>query len=120
MLSTMKSELLFELEKEIAGLLLEKLEKMEITPERASRISKFVLSFLPENLTDEQVKNLIPKLDDQFFELSGIVLNHTKDYEKDKGEAVKEIEGLLKQGEINEAQKLMTNYLQTKRIVNTK
>ena len=45
--------------------------KMEITPERASQISQFVLSFLPENLTEEQIQSLIPKLDDHFFELSG-------------------------------------------------
>jgi len=41
--------LLFQVEQEIAKLLLIKLEKFDITFDRASQIAKFILSHLPEN-----------------------------------------------------------------------
>jgi len=74
--------LLFQVEQEIAKLLLIKLEKFDITFDRASQIAKFILSHLPENLTDEQVMKIIPSLDDQFFELSELVHKHMLGYEE--------------------------------------
>ena len=59
--------LLFQLEQDIANLLLDKLEDFELSFERASKIAKFVLSHLPENLTDAQVMEILPSLDDEFF-----------------------------------------------------
>jgi len=48
-MSDQTSSLLFQVEQEIAKLLLVKLEKFDITFERASQIAKFILSHLPEN-----------------------------------------------------------------------
>lgn len=68
-----RKTLLFKLEQDIAKLLLDKLEHFEISFERASQIAKFILSHLPENLTDDQVRKILPSLDDEFVELVGIV-----------------------------------------------
>ena len=72
-MSNQTNKLLFQLEQEVAQLLLTYLEKFNITFERASQIAAFILAHLPENMTDEQVMKILPSLDDEFIELAGIV-----------------------------------------------
>lgn len=92
-----KNNLLFQLEQEIAKLPVTKLEHFEISFERASQIANFILAHLPDNLTDEQVALIIPSLDDEFTELSGIVYKHLLDYEeKYKNEAAENVQDLIK------------------------
>jgi len=107
--------LLFQLEQEIANLLLDKLEDFELSFERASKIAKFVLSHLPESLTDEQVMKILPSLDDEFFELAGIVYKHLSKYEeKYKDEMVDKVEDLIKHRHFEEANKLASDYFKRK------
>ena len=107
--------LLFQLEQEIANLLLDKLEDFELSFERASKIAKFVLSHLPENLTDEQVMGILPSLDDQFFELAGIVHKHLSGYEdKYKDEVTEKVEDLIKHKHFEEASQLVSDYFKRK------
>lgn len=92
-----RNNTVIQLEQEIALLLLDKLEHFEISFERASQIAGFILAHLPENLTDEQLKNLLPALDDEFFELAGIVHKHMLEYEeKYKTEQIKNVQEILK------------------------
>lgn len=87
----MISNKLFLLEQEIASFLLNALEMDQITLERASEISKYILHALPDNITDEQIDKILPFLNDQF-----------------------EAERLIHEGKIQEATKLMNNYIQQK------
>lgn len=72
----MTSKKLFDLQKETALFLLDKIEKLEITPERAAKIARHVSSLLKPNLTDEEVISLIPQLDKDLPELSVITQHH--------------------------------------------
>ena len=114
-----KYTLLLKIEKEIAELLLNKLEHLDISLERASQIARFVLKALPVGLTNEQVQGIIPKLDDEFFELSGIVNKHMQEYEEEnKPIVLDEVHKLTKQGQFDEASKLMKDYFV--KVANTK
>ncbi len=106
---------LFELEKEIARMLLVKLEHLDISLERASAIARFVLAHLPDDFTDEQVEKIIPSLDDEFWELSEIVHNHMQEYEEKYKQKVEgEIEDLIKHRHFEEAGKLAKDYFTNK------
>ena len=103
--------LLTQIENEIARLLEEKLDKLEITPERATEISRFVLKTLPPNLTDAQVQAIIPSLDDHFTELASIVHKHMIEYEQaHKDLVLAKSRILLKKGHLGEASDLMKAY----------
>lgn len=107
--------LLFNLEKDIVNLLLDKLESYNITLDRASQIAKFVLIHLPDNLTDEQIKKIIPSLDDEFIELAGVVHKYMDDFDqKYKEETVKKMENLIKHKHFEEANNLVKAYLEKK------
>lgn len=107
--------LLFEVEQEIAKLLLIKLEHFEITFYRASQIAKFILAHLPENLSDAQVKQIIPSLDDEFYELAGIVHNHMLDFEqKYKEDEIKNLQELLKHEHFQQTSRHVSDYINRK------
>ena len=72
----MNDNLLKNIETQIAEFLVGRLERANITLERASEIARFVLESLPEDLSDEEVEQIIPKLDDEFVELSGLIHNY--------------------------------------------
>lgn len=111
----MISPKLYQLEKEIATIVLEKLEREEITVVRAAQISKYVLHALPDTLTDEQIEKIIPTLDDKFTELAGIVLNHLKDKENlSTNQTVDEAQKLIHENKLQEAINLMNNHIQQK------
>ena len=111
-LDDQKKTLLFQVEKEIAKLLIDKLQHYQLSLERASQIAKFTLVHLPENLTDEQVMQIVSSLDDQYYELAGVVYKHMSEYEeKYKVKATSQIEELIKHKHFDEANKLMNDYL---------
>jgi hypothetical protein len=58
---------------------------------------------------------IIPKLDDEFYELATVVAKHLQDYEnKFKDKTVNAVEKLVKQGKLQEAESLMEKYFQQK------
>lgn len=110
---TNNQPLLFRVEKEISELLLAKMEHLEVSLDRASKIAKFVLHVLPEGLSDEQIQQIIPKLDDEFFELSEIVNEHIKEYEEKYGPVIMEkVHELTRHRDFDEASRLMKEYLE--------
>ena len=112
-----KNSLLFQLEQEIAKLLLTKLEHFEISFERASQIAKFILAHLPDNLSNEQVAQIIPSLDDEFTELAGIVHKHMLNYEeKYKDDVVKNVQDLIKHQHFQQASSQISDYFNRKLI----
>lgn len=105
----------FRVEREIANLLLDKLEAQKISPQHASQIAQFVINTIPEQMSDRQMLEIIPKLDDEFIELAEIVYRHLQDYEtKHKDKVVSQVGNLMKQGKLEEASGLMEQYFQKK------
>lgn len=103
--------LVISLEKDIANLLLTKLEHEEMTLERASLIAKFVLAHLPETLTNEQLKQVLPLLDDEFIELAGLVHLYMNKYEeKTKKKITQDVQTLIHSGHFNEVSAIMKEY----------
>lgn len=114
-MSDQSNTLLFQVEQEIAKLLLVKLEKFDISFKRASQIAKFILSHLPENITDEQVIKIIPSLDDKFYELSELVHKHMLDYEeKYKEDTIKNMQDMIKHKHFQEASNMAFKYFEQK------
>lgn len=105
----------FQVEQEIANFLISKLENHEITPEHAAQIAKFVVKSIPTQMTDQQMMQIIPSLDDEFVELASIVLGHLKDYrDKNESQVQATVEEYLKQGQFQKASDLMQQYFQKK------
>ena len=110
-----ETSLLQELEKEIAELLVNKLEHLDISLDRAAQIAKFTLKSLPQGLSDEEVRAMVPKLDDEYYELSDIVYKHMKDYEeKYKSVVLDEAGDLVSHKHFDEAKQLLDNYFKKK------
>lgn len=99
-----------QLEQEIATLLLDKLEHLEITPERAAAIARFTLSHLPENLEEEKLAQIIPSLDDEYYELASIVHKHMLENEQKKEIIVNDVQALIKAGKLDDASEQMKAY----------
>lgn len=111
----MRKKIIYQLEKDIASFLLDKLEHFNLTFERAARIAKFVLYHLPENLNDEQVLQILPSLDNEFTELAGIVYKNMLDYEeKHKDKVIEKVEDLIKNRHFVEANMLSSDYFKKK------
>lgn len=110
-----KQSLWFQVEQEIANLLLDRLESQQITPEHAAQIAKFVVRTIPQQLTDQQMLEIIPKLDDEFTELASVVYKHLKDYDqKNQQQVVNKVEDLIKEQKLEQAYQLMQQYFQEK------
>ncbi len=62
-----------QLESAIVATIGKKLALKEISGDRAKEIAQMILERLPEDITDEQIKALLPRLDDQIGELSEMV-----------------------------------------------
>lgn len=107
--------LLAELQKDIASLLVEKLSREEITLKRASQISQFILEHLPEGMTDEQIYQILPTLDDEFVELASVVHKHLVAWEEKHGpQAIQEVSALIKDSHFDAASKKAHDYFQKK------
>lgn len=105
----------FQVEQDIAKLLIEKLEDQEITPEHAAQIARFAVKSISTQVTDQQMLNIIPKLDDEFTELASVVYKHLKKYEdRYKPQVEATVEELVKHGEFQKASDLMQQYFQRK------
>jgi len=110
-----KPSLWFQVEQEIANFLLDRLEEQKITIEHAVQIAKFVVKTIPQQMTDQQMLEIIPKLDDEFTELASIVYKHLQAYElKYKPQVVNYVQKLIKEGKLDEASALMEQYFQKK------
>jgi len=106
-----KQSLWFQVEQEIANLLLDRLEAESITLEQATEIARFIIQMIPHEMSDQEMLKIIPKLDDKFTELAGVVYKHLQDYENEHGPGIEQLaEKLVKEGRLVEASKLMEEY----------
>lgn len=111
----MTSNLIFNIEREVALLLVDKLKHFDISLERASLIAKFILMHLPENTPDANVLKILPTFDDEFTELASIVHKHLIDYEqKHQQLTVESLTDLIKEQQLDQAKTLVTKYFDKK------
>ncbi|MFW5702539.1 MAG: hypothetical protein ACOCXP_01075 [Candidatus Dojkabacteria bacterium] len=71
-----------QVQAQIVSLITSKLQSGEMSEERAREIAAMVLEKLPEDLSDQELMLVLPKLDDNFRELSDVVMPIIIDYEK--------------------------------------
>lgn len=91
-------------QKEIVDLITAKLESGAMTDERAKQIAKYVLDKLPENISYQSLIDIIPKLDDEFSELSAAVVPIMSEFEiKVKKTVDAQIHKLIEEGKLDEA-----------------
>lgn len=87
-----------EVQAQIVALITKKLETGEMTPDRAKEIASMILEKMPEDMSDEQLLEIIPKLDDHFNELAQVVVPIMLDYEAQmRMEVNRQIDEHLKQ-----------------------
>jgi len=91
-------------QKSIVDIITKELEAGMMTEDRAKEIAKYVLDMLPEGISYEKLIELIPKLDDNFAELSAAVLPVMVEYERKMKSVLNEqITNLLKEGKLDDA-----------------
>ena len=93
-----------KLEIDILKIMEEKLQKGEMTAERARAIARMVLDALHPPLTLEQIYKIAPTLDDHFTELAAAIRPVIQDRDdKIKLIVAEHAQKLIKQGKIEEA-----------------
>jgi hypothetical protein len=92
------SQLWLAIEQDIASIIISRLEDRKISIERASAIAKFVIESIPIGITDRQLIEIIPKLDDDFSELTLVVDKFLSEYmESDRHEKLNDVRKQLGQ-----------------------
>lgn len=96
------------LEREIILIIQIKLERGEMSAERAQAIARLVLQKLHPPLTLEQIHQIAPTLDDEFIELAKAVLPVVADHQKEVERIVIDhSKKLIQSGRFEEATRIM-------------
>ncbi|MFQ5493195.1 MAG: hypothetical protein ACE5DX_03490 [Candidatus Dojkabacteria bacterium] len=96
------SELREKVQNKIVSLISSKMEKGEMTEERAKQIAQLVLQKLPEGISYERLIEVIPTLDDHFEELTIAVVPIMVEYEQKMQAAVDDrIKKLIDAGKLD-------------------
>jgi len=97
-------QLLSRVQNSIVDVISKGLEEGSITEDRAKEIAQVVLDKLPEDVTYEELMRIIPKLDDDFKELSAAVVPIMLEYESKMKDIINDrISSLLKNQKFSEA-----------------
>lgn len=97
-----------KLELDILAVIEEKLQKGEMTADRAKAIARMVLDKLHPPLTLEQIHQIAPTLDDHFAELVRAILPVLQDHEEEVRRIISEHAAkLIKMGKIDEASQIL-------------
>ncbi len=95
-----------KIQKQVLDLISDRLEKGEMSKERARKIADMIIKKLPENISYEELLQVIPKLDDEFVELSDIVVPIMTEYERNLHKDLEErVLSLVRTGKIDLARK---------------
>jgi len=95
------------IEAQIVDLIKEKVEMEEMTEDRAQQLAQIVLDTLKPGMTLEDLYRALPHLDDNFTEISHIVLPYLRDYEQGVTQkAAGQVQTLIRSGKYKEAQEL--------------
>lgn len=104
-----------KIELDILKIIEEKLTNGQMDVERAKAIAQMVLLKLHPPLELEQIYQVVSTLDDEFAELSKVVLSVTHDHDKATAEIVAtHAENLIKSGKFDEASTVLKQATQPK------
>lgn len=93
-----------QIQAKVVELITKRLEAGTISEERARSIAQLILEKLPEDISNQEMMLVLPKLDDEFAELSDVVLPILVEYEEKVRQAVEgKVLNLIKQGKFAEA-----------------
>lgn len=93
-----------KLQQDIVSLITAKLEKGEMTEDRAKAIARMTLEKLPEGISYEDLMRTIPTLDDEFDELKVAIFPIIDEYQKKIAAQVHaEISRLIKENKFDAA-----------------
>jgi hypothetical protein len=93
-----------KLQQDIVSLITAKLEKGEMTEDRAKAIARMTLEKLPEGISYEDLMRTIPTLDDEFEELKVAIFPIIDEYQKKIASQVHaEISRLIKENKLEDA-----------------
>lgn len=96
-----------QIEADIVDLIKVKVEAEEMTEERAQQLAQLVLEKLKPGMSLEELYKTLPHLDDQFNEISHIVVPYLRQYEEGVTKpAIAQVSQLIQSGHYKEAQDL--------------
>ena len=103
------------IEREVLKVIKVLAEKNEVKPERLRTMAQTTLSLINPGMSLEELYRNTIKLDDDFPELSPVVLKVMKEYEQRyKQKAIDVVSGLVKQGQYEKAQDVVKKVLEYK------
>jgi hypothetical protein len=103
-------------QKSIVNIITRGLESGTITEERAKLIANHVLNAIPEDIDLPKLIDIIPKLDDQFAELTSAVVPIMREYEQRIHKTVNDkISDLIQNGKLDEALKVTKTAIELER-----
>lgn len=95
------------IEAQVVDVIKLKVENEEMTEERAQELASRVLELLKPNMSLEDLYKALPKLDDNFAEVSSIIIPYLRDYEEGvTKKAAFQVRDLIISGHLKEAQDL--------------
>ena len=96
-----------QIEADIVYLIKVKVEAEEMTEDRAQALAQLVLDRLKPGMSLEDLYKTLPHLDDNFSEISHIIVPYLRDYEEGVAKpAIAQVSQLIKTGRYKEAQEL--------------
>lgn len=105
-----------QVQKAVVEVITKGLQDGSVTEERAKNIAKMILEKLPEGITYEAFITILPKLDDDYQEISGVIVPIMEQYELKMREINDtKITELIKDGKIDEALNLTNQAIEKER-----
>lgn len=96
-----------QIEAAVVDFIKQKVEAEEMSEERAQQLAQSVLAHLKPGMTLEDLYKALPHLDDNFSEISHIVVPYLRDYEEGVTKpATEQVRTLIRAGKFAEAQQL--------------
>ncbi len=96
-----------QIEADVVDFIKTKVEAEEMTEERAQQLAQTILDKLKPGMSLEALYKILPRLDDNFSEISYIIAPYLRDYEEGVTKpAVAQVSQLIKDGKYKEAQEL--------------
>ena len=115
-LSQNVAEMREQVQKAVVGIITNGLKEGYITEDRAKVIAKMILEKLPEGIGFEDFITILPKLDDDYEEIAGVVVPLMEQYETImRNDNDKKITELIKSGKIDEALNLTNQAIEKER-----
>lgn len=96
-----------QIEADIVDLIKQKVEAEEMSEERAQTLAQMILERLKPGMSLEELYKTLPHLDDNFSEISHVIVPYLRDYEDGVAKpAIETVRQLIKAGQYKEAQEL--------------